>query len=176
MGERPPRRRGRPPAGDAPGAGPAGDDARSLLIHEEALRTAEAQGGLVESLRLRTDALIVAAAFVGSLLGGQALADGLEVWDVVGLALLLGIGVAAAVVVWPYPSLNALSARQPARDLLDADPDMTLPEVRRQLAAGLHDDAAGVAPTLRRMSIGFRVALVCLLLEIAAWLLAVTLG
>ncbi|CAN5164727.1 hypothetical protein BH20ACT9_BH20ACT9_13970 [soil metagenome] len=96
MGERPPRRRGRPPAGDASGGGSAGDDARSLLVHEEALRTAEAQGALVESLRLRTDALIVAAAFVGSLLGGQALADGLEAWDVVGLALLLGIGVAAA--------------------------------------------------------------------------------
>lgn len=93
-----------------------------------------------------------------------------------GLALMLGIGVAAAVVVWPYPLLSSLGARQPARDLLDADPDLSLPEVRRRLAAGLHDDVAGVAPTLHRMSIGFRVALVCLLLEIAAWLLAVTLG
>jgi hypothetical protein len=73
----------------------AEDDPRLAFIYQEALRGLLQQQAAVESLHNRSATLIFASSFVGSLLGGRALADGLGVWEWIALALLLGIGVAS---------------------------------------------------------------------------------
>jgi hypothetical protein len=51
---------------------------RLALVYQEAVRGIAHQERVVESLITRAGNLILAAAFVSSLLGGRAIADGLD--------------------------------------------------------------------------------------------------
>src|SRR5688500_12018258 len=72
------------------------------LAYQEAVRGLVQQQQLVESFNSRAGNLIFATAFATSLLGGQALSDGLGVWDWIGVALLLSIGALLCSMLWPY--------------------------------------------------------------------------
>src|SRR6266536_2137461 len=78
------------------------DDARLAFIYQEALPGLLQQQAAVESLHNRAGTLIFAASFASSLLGSRALADGVNRWGWVALALLLSIGALAVLMLWPY--------------------------------------------------------------------------
>jgi hypothetical protein len=82
------------------------DDARSAFVYQEALRGLLQQQAAVESLHARAGTLIFAASFASSLLGARALEDGVDAWDWVALALLVGIGALAVYLLWPYYNLT----------------------------------------------------------------------
>src|SRR5262245_64516089 len=81
------------------------DDRRSAFVYQEALRGLLQQQGAIQSLQGRAATMIFAASFASSLLGSQALADGLGVWDWIALGLLLAIGALAVLLSWPYYGL-----------------------------------------------------------------------
>jgi hypothetical protein len=141
------------------------------LVYDESLRSLEAQRTLQESVRNRAGTLVFATALVTSLLGGQALADGLDGWDWPGLVLLLVIGVLAVVIVWPYRSAGF---RSDVDDLVHrfVDADLEIDEMHRQLALKMQTDRLQNIPIIRRMRIAFGVGLACLVIEILAWMVA----
>src|SRR6266540_4904064 len=66
------------------------DDPRLAFVYQEGLRGLLQQQAAVESMHNRAATLIFAAAFASSLLGGPALADGLNGgWEWLGVILLL---------------------------------------------------------------------------------------
>ena len=81
--------------------GAADDDARAAFVYQEALRGLQVQQSGLQSLQARAATLIFAASFASSLLGSQALADGLNAWDWTALGLLFAIGALAVLVLWP---------------------------------------------------------------------------
>jgi hypothetical protein len=126
---------------------------------------------LIESVRARAGTLVFATALVTSLLGGQALADGLDAWDWPGLVLLLVIGVLAVVIVWPYRSAGF---RSDVDDLVHrfVDADLQIDEMHRQLAYRMQEDRLQNIPMVHRMRLAFGIGLACLVLEILAWMIA----
>jgi hypothetical protein len=153
----------------------AADDPRLEFVYQEALRGLLQQQAAVESMHNRAATLIFAAAFASSLLGGRALADGLNGgWEWLGVVLLLGIGILAVVVLWPYYNL---SFRFDAQELLDSYVDTespaTMAEMHRALALRIKVDWQANGRLVRRMREAFQVALVLLLLDLLAWLLAI---
>lgn len=140
-------------------------------MYDESLRSLESQRELVESVRTRAGTLVFATALVSGLLGGQALADGLDGWDWPGLFLLLLIGVLAIVIVWPY---RTAGFRSDVDDLVHrfVDEDVNIDEMHRQLALQMQRDRMQNIPVIRRMRLAFGVALACLVLEILAWMMA----
>jgi len=151
------------------------EDSRLAFVYQEALRGLLQQQAAVESMHNRAATLIFAAAFASSLLGGPALADGLNGgWEWLGVILLLAIGLLAVLVLWPYYNL---SFRFDAEDLLeefvDSDPPATMAEMHRALALRIKADWRTNGRLVRRMREAFQLALVLLLLDLLAWLLAI---
>jgi hypothetical protein len=64
---------------------PSEEDPRAAFVYQESLRGLLQQQGAIQSLQARAATLIFAASFASSLLGSQALADGLGVWDWIAL-------------------------------------------------------------------------------------------
>lgn len=152
----------------------AAPDPRLRLVYEESLRSLDAQRTLMESVRTRAGTLVFATALVSGLLGGQALADGLDGWDWPGLVLLLLIGFLAGVIVWPYHSAGF---RSDVDDLVHrfVEADLDIDEMHRQLALGMQGDRLQNIPVIRRMRFSFGIGVACLILEILAWMLALVL-
>jgi hypothetical protein len=65
--------------------GAADDDPRLAFVYQEAVRGLAHQQYVVESLNTRGGNLIFATAFATSLLGTQALGDGVGLWDWIAL-------------------------------------------------------------------------------------------
>jgi hypothetical protein len=154
---------------------PIADDPRLAFVYQEALRGLLQQQAAVESIRNRAATLVFAASFVTSLLGGRALADGLNgVWEWLGVVVLFAIGALTCVLLWPY---YRMSFRFDAQDLLtdyvDRTPPATLSEMHRSLSLHIRSDWQSNGRLIRRMREAFQVALVLLLLDILVWLLAV---
>jgi hypothetical protein len=82
------------------------DDSRSAFVYQEALHGLLQQQAAIESLHARAGTLIFAASFASSLLGSQALDDGVGGWDWIALGLLVAIGALAVVLLWPYYNLS----------------------------------------------------------------------
>jgi uncharacterized MAPEG superfamily protein len=151
------------------------DDPRLAFVYQEALRGLLQQQAAVESIRNRAATLVFAASFVTSLLGGRALADGLNgAWEWLGVVVLFSIGALTCVLLWPY---YRMSFRFDAQDLLegyvDRTPPATLSEMHRSLALHIRSDWQSNGRLIRRMREAFQVALVLLLLDILVWLFAV---
>jgi hypothetical protein len=150
------------------------DDTRAAFVYQEALRGLLQQQAGIQSLQARAATLIFAASFASSLLGGQALADGLGGWDWIALGLLLGIGSLAVLLLWPYYNLTF---RFDPEDLLAryvdvADP-IPMPAIHRELALQMKSDWQQNGRIVRRLREALQVALILLLLEIVAWLFSI---
>jgi hypothetical protein len=89
-----------------------------------------------ESIHNRAATLIFATAFTSSLLGGQALADGLGgVWEWLAVAFLIGIGALAALVLWPYYNLSwRFDPTELLATYVDSEPPATMSGIHRDLA------------------------------------------
>jgi hypothetical protein len=150
------------------------DDPRLAFIYQEALRGLLQQQAAVESLHNRAGTLIFAASFASSLLGSQALTDGLGVWDWLAVLFLLAIGALTVLLLWPYYNL---SFRFDAQDLLDryvdSDTPATLTTMHRELALQIKADFRSNGRVVRRMREAFQLALILLLLNILAWLFSI---
>lgn len=123
----------------------------------------------------RAGNLIFATAFVTSLLGSQALTNGIGTWDWVALGLLVGIGILTIFMVWPYQNYYfRFDPEELLTQYVDANPDTTMQEMHRALALRIKADMARNWRMVQRLRIMLQLALVLLLLETLAWLLAVS--
>jgi hypothetical protein len=158
------------------------DDPRLAFVYQEAVRGLTHQQGVVESLNARAGNLVFAAAFATSLLGTRALSDGVGIWDWAATALLFAVGALVAFMLWPF--YNYTFRFEPS-DLLrryvdgggdgDGDGDgASLSAMHRSLALRIERDMANNWRVIQRIRIALQVGLVCLLLEIATWMLAIS--
>lgn len=150
------------------------DDPRLAFIYREAVRGLAHQQGVVESLNSRAGNLIFAAAFATSLLGARALSDGLGVWDWVAAGLLFAVGALVAFMLWPFYNLTfRFDPEQLLRDYVDGDARATMSTMYRSLALRIEQDRRNNWRVIQRIRVALQIALVCLLLEIVAWLVAI---
>ncbi len=150
------------------------EDPRSAFVYQEALRGLLQQQAAIQSLQARAATLIFAASFASSLLGSQALANGLGAWDWVALGLLFAIGSLAVLLLWPYYNLTF---RFDPEDLLaryvDVAEPQPMPAIHRELALQIKSDWKRNGRTVRCLREAPQLALILLLLEIVAWLVSI---
>ena len=152
----------------------AEEDTRLALIYAEAVRGLTQQLSLVENMNGRAGSLIFATAFASSLLGGPALSNGLGVWDWLAVAILFGIGGLIVFMLWPYHRYTfRFDPEDLLRDHVDGDRPSSLPDMHRALALRIKADMADNWRLIQRLRLALQAALVLLLFEILAWLLAV---
>jgi hypothetical protein len=152
----------------------ANDDPRLELIYREALRGLTQQQSVVESMNARAGNLTFAAAFASSLLGGQALSDGLGTWDWVAVILLLALGVHIVFLLWPYYQYRfRFDPEDLLKQYVDGNPTVTMSEMHRALALRMEADRKSNWRIIQRLRVVLQLALVLLVLEILAWLLAI---
>jgi hypothetical protein len=150
------------------------DDPRLAFVYREALRGLTHQQNLVESLNNRAGNLIFAAAFASSLLGGQALADGLGFWDWLAVILLFGLGVLIVLLLWPYYSYRfRFDPEELLSQYIDGREGVTLSAMHRALAVRIEADRVSNWRIIGRLRFALQLALILLLLEILAWLFAI---
>jgi hypothetical protein len=150
------------------------DDPRLALIYREALRGLTQQQNVVDNMTNRAGNLIFAAAFASSLLGGEALSDGLGIWDWVAVALLLALAGLIVFLLWPYHQYRfRFDPQELLRHYIDGDSRTTLSQLHRELALRMEADRAKNWRIIQRLRIALQLALVLLVLEILAWLFAI---
>jgi hypothetical protein len=150
------------------------EDPRLAFIYGEALRSLQVQLGFLESLHARGGTLIFAVSFASSLLGGQALKDGLGVWDWLALTLLALIGLLAVVILWPDYSIHfRFDVEELFMRYTDGPQPITMSEIHRALALELKTYMEINGRVIRRTRVTLRLAFILLLLEIIAWLLSI---
>jgi hypothetical protein len=152
----------------------ADDDTRAAFVYQEALRGLLQQQAAVESLHGRAATLIFAASFASSLLGSQALADGVGAWDWAALGVLVAIGSLAVFLLWPYYNFTF---RFDPEDLIAryvdvADP-MPMAAIHRELALQIKADWQRNGRIVRRLREALQLALILLVVEIVAWLFSI---
>ena len=156
------------------GADPTDQDPRLAFVYQEALRGLIQQQAVVESLLNRAGILIFALSFANSLLGARALTDGLDGWDWIALGSLVGVGVLAVVMLWPYYNYWF---RFDARELIDRYVDgpeaVSMATMHRDLALRIEADMARNGRLVLRIRIACQLALVLLLVNLVAWLLSI---
>jgi hypothetical protein len=152
----------------------AAEDPRAAFVYQEALRGLLQQQAAIQSLQARAATLIFAASFASSLLGSQALADGVGAWDWVALGLLFAIGGLAVLMLWPYYNLTF---RFDPEDLLARYVNVTEPPpmetIHRELALQINSDWRQNGRIVRRLREALQLALILLLLEIVAWFVSI---
>jgi hypothetical protein len=150
------------------------EDPRLAFIYGEALRALQVQLAYLESLHSRGGTLIFAASFASSLLGGQALSDGLGTWDWLALALLVGIGLLAVVILWPYNVVHfRFDVEELLRQYIDGPGPVSMSEMHRDLALRLKSYMESNGRLTWWTSVALQLAFILLLLEIAAWLFSI---
>jgi hypothetical protein len=150
------------------------DDPRLAFIYAEALRSLQVQLAHLESLHARGGTLIFAASFASSLLGGQALSNGLGAWDWLALSLLVGIGLLAVVILWPYYNVQfRFDVAELLGKYVDGPRAVSVSEMHRDLALQLRSYMESNGRLIRRTREALQVAFILLLLEIVAWLLSI---
>jgi hypothetical protein len=150
------------------------DDPRLAFIYQEAIRGLSHQQNVVESLNTRAGNLIFATAFASSLLGGRALTDGLGLWDWIAVTLLFGIGALIVFIVWPYYNYTfRFDPEELLRRYIDGDAPTTMSTMHRELALRINADMANNWRIIQRLRVAMQLALVLLLLNLLAWLLAI---
>ncbi len=164
----------RPPPNPREQADPHSDlDARLALIFQEAVRGLSHQQSVVESINTRAGHLIFATAFVSSLLGSRALADGMGMWEWTALLLLLAIGALVVFVIWPYHNYTfRFDPEQLLAEYGDDRKPVTLQAMHRALAMRIKQDMAANWRVIQRLRVGLQLALVLFVLHIVAWLFA----
>jgi hypothetical protein len=149
-------------------------DTRAAFVYQEALRGLLQQQAAVESLHGRAATLIFAASFASSLLGSQALADGVGAWDWAALGVLVAIGSLAVFLLWPYYNL---AFRFDPEDLIaryvDVAEPMPMAAIHRELALQIKADWQRNGRIVRRLREALQLALILLVVEIVAWLFSI---
>jgi hypothetical protein len=150
------------------------DQARSYeLAFEEAGRALDAQERAVNELRSRAGVLIAAAAITTSFFGSRAIAGGhLSGWVWVALVAFIAVGGSVLTVLWPRTDWSfSASAADIIAEYIEPEP-IDFPLVQRDLA--LHRSAAydRNALQLGRLFLVFRLGLIVLVVEVAAWIVA----
>jgi hypothetical protein len=155
-------------------SGPAGGDARMALIFELALRGLTQQQALVENLNNRVGIVVFATTFASSLLGAQALSNGVDGFDWVALIVFFAIGVLVVLLLWPYQSYRF---RFDPNDLLqryiDAERSISLSDMHRDLAVEAERHRSENWKNIQRLLFGLQATLILLIVEIAAWLISI---
>jgi len=151
-----------------------GDDARLAFVYQEAVRGLAHQASVVEGLNSRAGNLIFAAAFATSLLGARALSDGLGLWDWVAAGLLFSVGTAVAFMLWPFYNYTfRFDPEQLLAEYVDGDAPAPMSAMHRALALRIKHDMVSNWRVIQRIRIALQLGLVCLVLEIGAWFLAI---
>jgi hypothetical protein len=150
------------------------EDSRLTLIYTEALRSLQVQLGHFESLHARGGTLIFAASFASSLLGGQAMTNGISAWDWLALSLLVGIGSLAVVILWPsYDVHFRFDVGELLGKYVDGARPASVADMHRDLALQLKTYMERNGRLIRRTRTSLQLAFILLLLEILAWLLSI---
>jgi len=150
------------------------DEAKSYeLAFEEAGRALDAQERAVNELRSRAGVLIAAAAITTSFFGSRAIVgDQLSAWVWVAVVAFIVVGGCVLTVLWPRSDWSfSASATDIIAEYIEPDV-IEFPLVQRDLA--LHRSAAYNvnADQLRRLFLVFRIGLIVLVVEVAAWVVA----
>jgi hypothetical protein len=118
--------------------------------------------------------LIVAASFASSLLGSQALADGVGAWDWIALGLLFAIGALAVFLLWPYYNLTfRFDPEELLARYVDVAEPMPMSAIHRELALQIKSDWKQNGRIVRRLREALQLALILLLFEIIAWFISI---
>jgi hypothetical protein len=151
------------------------NDPRLEFVYKEAVRGLMQQQNLVEGFNTRAGNVIFATAFVTSLLGGRALSDGLGTWDWIAIGLLFGLGILTAFMLWPYYNYTFRFDPEELLDrYVDTDENANMSSIHRELALQIKTDMSNNWRIIQRMRMALQLALILLLLNIAAWLLAIS--
>ena len=155
-------------------AGVDENEAKSYeLAFEEAGRALDAQERAVNELRSRAGVLIAAAAITTSFFRSRAIAGGdLSGWVWVALVAFIAVGGSVLTVLWPRTDWSfSASAADIIAEYIEPEP-IEFPLVQRDLA--LHRSAAydRNALQLGRLFLVFRLGLIVLVVEVAAWIVA----
>jgi hypothetical protein len=150
------------------------DDPRSAFVYQEALRGLLQQQAAVQSLQARAATLIFAASFASSLLGSQALADGVGAWDWIALGFLFAIGTLAVLLLWPYYNLTfRFDPEHLLARYVDVAEPMSMSAIHRELALQIKSDWQQNGRIVRRLREALQLALILLLFEIVAWFVSI---
>ena len=150
------------------------DDPRVAFVYQEAVRGLQHQQYVVESLNTRGGNLIFAAAFATTLLGTKALTDGVGVWDWTAIALLFAVGALLTFILWPYYGFTfRFDPAKLLAQFVDNERPVSMMEMQRTLALRITADMANNWRIIQRIRIALQLALIALVLEILAWVLAI---
>ena len=142
------------------------------LAFEEAGRALDAQERAVNELRSRAGVLIASAAITTSFFGSRAIGAALSAWMWVAVVAFIVVGGCVLTVLWPRSdwSFNA-SAAEIIAEYIEPEA-IEFPFVQRDLA--LHRSAAydANASQLGWLFVVFRIGLIVLVVEVAAWMVA----
>jgi hypothetical protein len=156
------------------GSPTADDDTRAAFVYQEALRGLLQQQAAVASLHGRAATLIFAASFASSLLGSQALADGVGAWDWIALGLLVAIGALAVFLLWPYYNLTfRFDPEELIARYVDVAEPMSMAAMHRELALQIKADWQRNGRIVRRLREALQIALILLVVEIVVWLFSI---
>ncbi|HEX8067793.1 MAG TPA: hypothetical protein VF520_14840 [Thermoleophilaceae bacterium] len=156
------------------------DDERAALYelaYEEAKLGLARQASQVESVRTRAGLLLSAAAVATSFLGGQALRSGVPrapAW--IAIALFLCLGAATVAIVWPEREGFDVDPARFIAAYVEGDPRPTAALAYRELALNRVEALKSNVPEVTRSVAALRAAGVLLVVEIAAWIVALAQG
>lgn len=150
------------------------DDPRVAFVYQEAVRGLQHQQYVLESLNTRGGNLIFAAAFATTLLGSKALADGIGLWEWIAVALLFVVGALLALILWPYYGLTfRFDPEELLARFVDVEQPQSMTAIQQTLAVRIKTDMVDNWRIIQRIRVALQLALVALLLEILAWVLAI---
>ena len=146
------------------------------LAYAEARRALEAQERALPAFRTRAGILLSAAAVVTSFLGGQAIAaSGFTTFSWLAIAAFAMLGCASLAVLWPDDDwqFEAIPNRVIATYVERSDGvEVPLHVIHRELALHMENSySANERVRLRPLRWAFRIAVVALVAEVAAWLI-----
>jgi hypothetical protein len=169
----------------------ASDDTPYELAHDASIRAIEDQANVLESLRSRAGTVLAATALVTSFLGGQAISRArqedphadFEIWSAAGgaIALFVVLALLTLAVLLPYRMRFSLSAAS-IIDIVDSranDPGagpVTPREAYREIALRNEAMYDFNAKRIRALLWCFRLAIVCLVGEVALWIVVLARG
>jgi hypothetical protein len=158
------------------------DDAPYRLAYEASLRAVDDQARVLESVRTRSGTLFAATAIVTSFIGGIALTEvrseqGRLVWHVwsfsaAAVGAFMVVGLLTIMILFPYRFRFSVSAGE-IIDIVESraegeDP-VTGVEAHRELALR-HEEMYDLnSKWVRLLFWGFRLGILFLVLEVAAW-------
>jgi hypothetical protein len=147
------------------------------LAYEAAVRAIADQASVVESLRSRAGTIFAATALVTSFLGGFALAGAAEEIEPgsrtgIAIGIFVVLAVLTLAILWPYRLRFSISAREMLAivDARSGDNPVTGAEAYRELALRYETMYEFNAVRVRVLLWCFRLAIVCLVAEVAMWI------